>query len=266
MAHDHSARSLDHYNEVSLYDLAFKARKYDIDFFLRRAAELTPEGRILEWGAGSGRVTVPLARAGRQVVAVDASPSMLERLERRLSRAPRKVRQRVELKRGDMRKVRLKERFPLVLATFNVVAHLESYRDMGAFLRNAADHLEPGGRLIFDVPIPSPEEVEADPDELHPVPRFKHPDTGEWIHQTERFEYDAARQVLLVESEFRAAKSRDPFIVPLTLRQWFPKEVEAALFYEGFSSIQSYADYSDQPGILARDTLIFSATCPDRQR
>jgi len=260
VAHQHSARSLVHYGEVSLYELTFAKRKFDVDFFVRRAAELEPGEPVLEFGAGAGRVTLPLAKAGHPVCAVDASPAMLGRLQERLTRAPKKLRSLVSPVRGDMRKLRLDRQFPLVLATFNVVGHLETFLDMGAFLRTAAHHLSPGGRLIFDVPIPHPDEVEADPEELHPAPRFKHPDTGQWVHQTERFEYDAARQVLLVESELRVASMPDPLVIPLSLRQWFPKEVEAILHYEGFDNIKTFADYSELPGITASDTLIFCAS------
>lgn len=259
MTHSHRAGALTHYNEVSLYEVAFRSRKFDVDFFLRRAKELEAGAPILEFGAGAGRVTIPLAKAGHPVCAVDASLPMLERLNQRLGHSANAVQARVTPRHGDMRKLRMKQQFPLVLATFNVVGHLETYLDMGAFLRTAAHHLAPGGRLIFDVPIPHPEEVEADPEELHRVPRFKHPDTKQWVNQTERFEYDPGRQVLLVESEFRVASMPDPLVVPLTLRQWFPKEVDAILHYEGFTRVETFADYSDQPGVTATDTLIFSA-------
>ncbi len=259
MAHSHSARSLAHYEEVGLYDLAFAQRKTDVEFFVRRAKQLPPGSSILEFGAGSGRVTLPLARAGYQVCAVDLAKPMLDRLRARLDSAPKVVRERVELKRGDMRKLALGRRFPLILATFNVVGHLETFLDFAAFLRQAKQHLSKQGQLLFDVPIPHPDEIEADPEQLHPAPRFKHPVSKQWVRQTERFEYDAARQVLLVESEYRVAGMRDPLIVPLSLRQWFPKEIEALLYYEGFSRVQSYADYSDKPGLFAQDTLVFSA-------
>lgn len=259
MTHSHRAGALTHYNEVSLYEVAFRTRKFDVDFFLRRADELEANAPILEFGAGAGRITIPLAKAGHDVFAVDASTPMLERLNQHLLQAPPAVQARVFPLHGDMRKLRLKRQFPLVLATFNVVGHLETFLDMGAFLRTAKHHLAPGGRLIFDVPIPHPEEVEADPEELHHAPRFKHPDTKQWVSQSERFEYDPGRQVLLVESEFRVAGMPDPLVIPLTLRQWFPKEVEAILHYEGFTRVESFADYSDQPGLTAEDTLIFSA-------
>lgn len=159
-----------------------------------------------------------------------------------------------------MRRYETSARFELILATFNVVAHLATYKDFGLFLKKAREHLAPGGRLVFDVPIPHADEVEADPEELFPAPRFKHPDTGEWIRQTERFAYDPATQMLLVESQFRAEGGRDTLTVPLVLRQWFPKEVEAILGYEGFSRVETLADYSENPGMLAQDTLVFIAS------
>jgi SAM-dependent methyltransferase len=261
------ATSLAHYDQVSLYETAFKARKEDVSFFTRLARDLLAsdrlaaevDGSVLEYGAGAGRVTLPLARAGHRVTAVDASQPMLERLEERLSRAPRKVRERVECIKGDMRRYQTKERYPLVLATFNVVGHMSTFKDMARFLGRAKSHLKRGGTLAFDVPLPHPEELEADRDELFPAPRFKHPDTGEWIRQTERFEYDPHKQLLLVESRFRTEGSEDTLTVPLILRQWFPKELEAALRFAGFRTVETFADYSQSPGLLAQDSLVFVA-------
>jgi SAM-dependent methyltransferase len=253
-----SAESLEHYREVSLYETAFKNRREDVDCYLRLAAGV--KGPILEYGAGAGRVTLPLARAGHEIWAVDASAPMLQRLRTHLEKAPREVRDRISCIRGDMRRYETSARFELILATFNVVAHLATYKDFGLFLKKAREHLAPGGRLVFDVPIPHADEVEADPEELFPAPRFKHPDTGEWIRQTERFAYDPSTQMLLVESQFRAEGGRDTLTVPLVLRQWFPKEVEAILGYEGFSRVETLADYSENPGMLAQDTLVFIAS------
>lgn len=253
-----SAESLDHYEYTSLYEAAFRSRREDVQFFCDLAEN--QGGPILEYGAGAGRVTLPLAKAGHEVVAVDASRPMLDRLEQSLQSHSKAIQERVKIKLGDMRSLRLKQRFPLVLATFNVVGHLEKFRDMGRFLQRAREHLAPGGSLVFDVPIPHPEEIEADPEELHKVPRFKHPETREWIRQTERFDYDPARQVLLVESELKPEGARDGVTIPLVLRQWFPKELEAILSYEGFSQVESFADYSTLPGLMARDTLIFKAS------
>lgn len=252
------ASDLVHYDYAELYDVAFAHRKDDVRFFVEHARSLGARS-ILELGAGSGRVTQALARAGFEVTAVDASPSMLARLNARLESMAPKARAQVRAVRGDMRSLRLRQRFDLVLGTFNVVAHLKSFRDMARFLRTARAHLLPEGSLLFDLLIPHPDEVEADPDERFPAPRFKDPVSGRWVRQTERFDYDPRSQELLVESELSLSGMPDPLILPLVLRQWFPKEVEAALEYEGWKGITTYADYSEQPGLMAEDTLVFRA-------
>jgi SAM-dependent methyltransferase len=249
------ATSLDHYREVSLYETAFKRRREDIAFFTDLADK--KGGPILEYGAGTGRITLPLARRGHEVTAVDASPFMLERLCAHVARAPRKTQDQIQVVRGDMRAYRTKRRYPLVLATFNVVGHLQTYIDLQRFLKRAREHLAPRGTLAFDVLLPQADELEADPTETFPAPRFKHPDSGAWIRQTERFEYDPEKQLLLIESEFREEHSRDSLSVPLVLRQWFPKEIEAALLYEGFRAIETFADYTEKPGLLAQNSLVF---------
>ena len=251
------ATSLEHYREVSLYETAFKRRKEDIAFFVTLAEKIG--GPILEYGAGTGRITLPLARHGHEVTAVDASPFMLERLRCHVAKAPRSVHNQIRIVQADMRTYKSAQRFPLVLATFNVVGHLHSYQDMRRFLRRAREHLAKGGTLAFDALLPKAEELEADPLDVFPAPRFKHPDSGEWIRQTERFEYDPEKQLLLVESEFRTENSRDALSVPLILRQWFPKEIEAALHYEGFHKVETFADYSERPGLLAQNSLVFLA-------
>jgi SAM-dependent methyltransferase len=253
-----SPLSLAHYDHVSLYEAGFKSRRADIAFFVDLAE--ASGGPILEYGAGAGRVTLPLVRAGIETVAVDKSPAMLGRLREYAQDLSEEERVLLTIKRGDMRRLRLDRRFPLVLATFNVVAHLPHFKDFAAFLKRVREHLSPGGQLVFDVPIPHAEEIEADPDELFVVPRFKHPDTKQWVHQTERFEYNPLTQALLVESTLRVDGFRDAVTIPLVLRQWFPKEIEAILYYEGFEKVQLWADYTKNPAVLAEDTLVYVAT------
>src|SRR5690606_34487847 len=91
---------LEFYLEPDLYDSSFRERREDVDFFVREAEKVG--GSVLELGAGSGRVTIPLARAGVRVTAVDLSPAMLARLESRLREEPAEIRERVTTLLGDM--------------------------------------------------------------------------------------------------------------------------------------------------------------------
>lgn len=243
--------------DAALYEATFKKQKHDVSYFVEQAR--AAGGPVLEYGAGAGRVTLALARAGIEVTAVDLSAAMLELLRERLARLPKSAQARVRLVQGDMRKKRRLGQFPLVLATFNVVGHLARFEEMAEWLSRVKEHLSPGGELIFDVPVPHPEEIEADPEELHPAPRFKHPTTGQWIRQTERFEYDPIRQLLLVENELRVEGEQESLKIPLVLRQWFPRELEALLHYEGFREVRLFADYSDAPALDDVDMLVVRA-------
>ena len=71
----------------------------DIDLY----AALVPEGgRVLELGAGTGRVCLALAERGLTVVGLDLSPQMLAQAEARRQAAPPEVAARISLVRGDM--------------------------------------------------------------------------------------------------------------------------------------------------------------------
>ncbi|HSC87887.1 MAG TPA: hypothetical protein VLC09_11475, partial [Polyangiaceae bacterium] len=60
--------AVEHYRYGAAYDERYRGRSEDIDFYLRLARGVD---RIVEYGAGTGRLTLPLARAGAQVLAVD---------------------------------------------------------------------------------------------------------------------------------------------------------------------------------------------------
>jgi SAM-dependent methyltransferase len=246
--------SLALYDDAAWYDSTYRSRRQDVRYYVALAA--ASGGPVLEYGVGSGRVALALARAGVEVCGVDASRPMLERFEEKLERAPRAVRQRVTTRHGDMRRVRLGRRFPLVIAPFNVVLHLDSHRDMRAFLTRVREHLEPGGELVLDFSVPRGEDLKSDPKEWHRAPRFRHPETGKWTEHEERFEYDPMRQVLLIESRLRTVGSSRARIVPLVHRQWFPREMEAVLHYAGFRNIRFTADFTDLPPTDEVDSLI----------
>jgi len=55
------AGSREHYADAALYDYEYRRRRADVTFYRELASERRAD-RVLELGAGSGRVTIPLAR------------------------------------------------------------------------------------------------------------------------------------------------------------------------------------------------------------
>ena len=133
---------------ADLYDLEY-AHDYDVPFWLALAER---EGEpVVEWGAGTGRIAIPLARAGSDVTAVELSENMIE--------VGRKKSAPVEWIRGDMRTVKLGRRYRIALCAFNSFLCLPGVDDTLAFLHNAREHLQPDGLLGIEVSAFSPEEL-----------------------------------------------------------------------------------------------------------
>jgi SAM-dependent methyltransferase len=252
-----------HYEDPEYYDYAYRDRRDDVAYYTRLGR--LSGGPVLEYGVGTGRIAVELCRSGIAVTGVDASAPMLAALERRFSRESESVRGRMHAVRGDMRTVRLGRRFPLVVAAFNTILHLIERRDFERFFEGVRRHLAPGGRFVFDFSVPHADYLGADPRRTYGAPRFRHPTSG-LVRYRERFEYDTFRQVLLMELHFLPESGAPPWVVPLTHRQLFPREVEALLHYNGFSDIQWTADFTDAAPEPGTDCLVVSCRARDAEQ
>ena len=124
----------------------------DVPFW--RTVALHAGGSMLELGAGTGRIAIPLARAGVTVVGIDRSAPMLARARQRLKRA--KLQRRLRLVRGDIRFLPFRRPFEMVLAPYGMLQSLLRERDLQATLRAVHGALKKGGtfgvELVADLP------------------------------------------------------------------------------------------------------------------
>jgi SAM-dependent methyltransferase len=168
---------------ASLYDRWSTGVVEDISFYVEEALQAAARP-VVELGVGTGRIAIPTALAGAQVIGVDASLGMLQVCAARAEEAG--VADRLDLRQGDLRRPPVPERVLLVTSPFRAYLHLTNDDDRVAALRAARALLEPGGRLIFDVFRPSQEDV----DETH----------ARWIEREpgidERADWDLERQTL----------------------------------------------------------------------
>jgi SAM-dependent methyltransferase len=257
------AGSLAHYEDPNYYTSSYASRIEDVAYYVALAGR--SRGPVLEYGAGNGRIAIPLARHGREVVGVDHSAPMLGDLRARLAAEPEEVRARVSAVRGDMRRVRLKRRFPLVLTAFNTALHLYTRVDVERFLARVREHLAPGGRFVVDMSVPLVADLARMGGRSYQVPRFRHPTTGVVVKNREYFDYDSLRQVLFVSMEFEPVG--DPaasWVTPLAHRQFFPREWEALLHYNGFTVTRVDGDFAGGPLTAESDVMIWHAKATSR--
>jgi len=132
------------YDHVGVYNA-----RADIGFYVDEARRT--DGKILEIASGTGRVLLPIARAGKEITGVELSRKMIERCRERVATEPDDVRERITLVEGDMRDFSVDDRFALAIIPFRPMQHLMTIEDQLSCLDAIRRHLVPGGRLIFDV-------------------------------------------------------------------------------------------------------------------
>jgi SAM-dependent methyltransferase len=195
--------AVDTYNVIArYYDGAYAAKQdlVDLPFYLELAEK--HGGPVLEIACGTGRVTIPIARKGIEICAVDNSAPMLQVLNQSLASEPPEVGERISIHEGDMRSFRLDRKFPLVIIPFRPMQHMFTVEDQVAALRTAAAHLTGDGILAFDVFYPKfdmiwsrvGEEVQemewalpSNPEKI--VRRFFRKDSIDKIHQIFNFTF-----------------------------------------------------------------------------
>lgn len=111
-------------------------------------AELAGEGRALEFAIGTGRVGVPLRERGVPVVGIELSEHMAAVLRRKIDEDT------LPVTIGDMATTVVPGRFTLVYLVYNTITNLLTQDEQVECFRNAARHLEPGGRFVIELGVP----------------------------------------------------------------------------------------------------------------
>lgn len=239
------------------YDLDFGAIDRDIDMyrqFARRGA-----GRVLELGAGTGRVAAALATDlnddGGTVVAVEANAAMLRAAAARLQGSG------VKLVDADFTSVTLDTRFDLVICALSTFCHLQTRSQQRRALDTVARHLEPHGLAVFDLPALSAADWELDP--RPPLLEWvrQHPESARTVMKFATLEAHPPSQTQLITylyDELHDDGSVQRTVARFPLRHVFRYEMEALLEAAGLALVQCYGSYELDP-VSAGERLIMVA-------
>ncbi len=127
----------------------------DVPFWQRVARDA--QGRVLELGCGTGRVSLPLAKSGVDLIGVDRSQPMRARLRARATHARFGETGALRAVRADIRHLPFRPRsVSMVVAPYGVLQSLIRERDLRETLDSVARVLQRGGTfgldLVPDVP------------------------------------------------------------------------------------------------------------------
>lgn len=131
-----------------LYDTLYKNVTDDINFYI---TALKNVHEIVEYGAGSGRITLPLAYDGHSVIAVDNEPAMLKQLQRRIGVSSEIVKQRISVVQADIVNLSFVEKKECILVPFTTFNYLLTDQQQETCLKNIASSLKKDGVAAFEL-------------------------------------------------------------------------------------------------------------------
>lgn len=243
---------------VAMYDLFTGGGllEGDVDFYVEQARRFG--GPILELAVGTGRILLPLAAAGHEVVGLDRSPAMLAMARTRFKARPEFNAQLVE---GDMRRFDLSRSFTLIIIAARSFQHLVEPADQRAALSCARRHLQPGGHLILDLFDPNFELLFDPSPAAVPSREARNPETGRLVRRTiARRETDRLRQTIKETLRFEELDDTATSVVASqetswTLRWSLRQEMLYLLELCGFAPVAQFSDFNGAPPAYGREQL-----------
>jgi SAM-dependent methyltransferase len=247
-----------------LYDfVSSRAARMDIEFFA--AAAKRAEGPVLDIGCGTGRILLPMAAAGAEVVGLDFSENMLAICRERLQGMPPEVQQRVRLEHADMRAFELDRRFALATCPFHQFQHMITLEDQLASLACIHRHLADNGQLILVVFNPDLRMLLRHEvgEEYGDEAEFRTPQGERVIRRHRIIARDVHFQTNHIEHIFYVTRpdgQQDRLVHSFPVRYFFRFELEHLLYRCGFRVEELYADHRMSPyGSTYPGELVFMA-------
>jgi len=232
---------------ADLYDHVGPYRnRPDVRFFVK-AAEAAGSP-VLEVGCGTGRVLIPTARAGLDIVGLDLSRRMLTVCRQRLRDESEAVQHRVRLVQADMRRFELRCRFTLATIPFRPFQHLLTVADQLSCLAAIRRHLVDGGAMVLDLFNPSLDSLVCGPvgEEFGEEPEVVTPDGRRITRRHKTVARDRFSQVNHFELVYYVTHPdgrQERLVHAFPLRHLFRFEAEHLLARAGFEVEQLYAGY-----------------------
>jgi SAM-dependent methyltransferase len=237
------------YRDGRHYDLLYESAYPQ--FWIELAQEYG--GPVLELACGTGAKAIPLAQSGLDVTGIDSSDAMLTEARRKAAAANVAV----TWHQADMRSFQLGKSYPLILLLANSICHLLTYGDLEACLASVKAHLAPGGRFIVRVFVPNLAYLCKGADAREPFGSYSDPDSGEAVVITNALRYDAATQIRHNQLFYKSGDRSEVAAGDLSMRMYFPQELDALFHYNGFVIEHKYGDTERSPFGADSTTQIF---------
>jgi SAM-dependent methyltransferase len=191
--------------------------------------------RVLELAIGTGRLALPLAERGVEVIGIDISAEMIAQLRTKPGS------DRIETVIGDMAEVPVAGTFALIYLAFNTLFALQSQERQLRCFANVADHLQPGGRFVIDCFVPDLKRFDSNNTRMS-VTSIDSVDE----HTYELSVHDPVHQ-RVVNHTVRRRSDGTSAVLPVTLRYAWPAELDLMALLAGLELEDRWGWYDRRP-------------------
>lgn len=241
-------------NFSRFYDLIYHQIRDETDSLYFQNEAIQAKGKVLEIGVGTGRHFMNALKQGADIYGIDISESMLNELFDKLERSEH---YRVSLQ--NMVDFGFDFRFGLIMAPFRVLMHITDKKDQLRAINNVWEHLNKGGRFIFDTFVP---DLKALINGLHNVTDFEGEyEPGKKVRRTVSTTPDLINQLIhvkfLIEWYENNTMMKEEWTTPM--RFFFRYELEHLIERSKFRKYRIFGDYKGNE--LGKDSKEFVVVC-----
>jgi SAM-dependent methyltransferase len=248
----------DIYKHPEEYDLEHLGDDEDIGFYLSMVRNLRPR-RVLELGCGTGRISLPLAKAGAQsgfeTVGLDNQPEMLNKAEEHRALGSADVRSHLTFINHDMRTWAADLKFDLIVIPCSSLSHVLDLADQIAIFQRCYENLAVGGRFVVEVTMPN---LATYADSFNVPPRTPleidldnlNESDGIRLIRRKTTSYLSDRQLAQIRflyEKYQHGRAVESYIDDFASHVFFPRELALLFIHAGFEIERTIGDYRGRP-------------------
>lgn len=232
------AKSIDFSTVADIYDDYVRVN-FDIPFWIREAGR--SGGRILELTAGTGRISIPLLKAGADLTCVDYCPEMLAVLKRKVEQE----RLTCTIIQMDITQLSLPIQYDFIFIPFNSFSEIVDRRGERKALTRIRDHLAEGGDFICTLQNPAIRSagLNGNTGVIGTFPQRE----GGAMTVTSELGYEKSsgkvRGFQFYEFRDKLGKIVGQRSMEMSFRLFRPEEFEELAAHAGFEAVDLYGDY-----------------------
>ncbi len=235
--------------DAKIYD-GMNTDMSDLEFYKKW---LSPDNnaKILELCCGTGRLTIPLAKANLNITGLDITETMLTEAKKKAKEAQLDI----DFKLGDMRDFQLDDQFDIIFIPFNSIHHLYSNSDLFKTFQSVKKHLKENGIFIFDCFNPNIQFIAESGTHLKEISNYQ-TDDGRVIKIKEIMTYESDSQINRIDWHYYINGQFDS-VQNLDMRMYFPQELDAYLNWNGFRIAHKFGNFKEEKFTKDSDKQIF---------